>query len=207
MYSGSTVKLEALLSNLDALRPGEYPVRVEVVAPMVTGCSRSRSPWTCPIRRYRANRHWCGRCSRGKCRSAARPVRTSSWSISSAARRQRAVEITFNVFNPADMPAVESEVVLWGKDEGLAKWLAEHDIRTRPFAPGQAAKRELILVGTGGGDAAAFRELAVRMAQGASVVFLSPAVFARDANPVGWLPFAHKGTMDRYRFLRRLLPR
>ena len=86
-------------------------------------------------------------------------------------------QISFNVFNPAEMPAVESEVVLWGKDEGLAKWLAEHSIRTRPFAPGQAAKRELILVGTGGGDAAAFRELAARMAQGASVVFLSPAAF------------------------------
>ena len=58
------------------------------------------------------------------------------------------------------MPAVESEVVLWGQDEGLAEWLTEHGIRTRPFAPSQPTQRELILVGTGGGDVAAFRELA-----------------------------------------------
>ena len=33
LYSGSTVKLAAVLSNLDALRSGEYPIRVEVIAP------------------------------------------------------------------------------------------------------------------------------------------------------------------------------
>ena len=31
------------------------------------------------------------------------------------------------------------------------------------------------------------------MTQGASVVFLSPTVFARDGNPLGWLPLAQKG--------------
>jgi hypothetical protein len=32
------------------------------------------------------------------------------------------------------------------------------------------------------------------MAQGSTVVFLSPEVFARDDQPTGWLPLANKGT-------------
>ena len=33
IYSGGKLKLEAILSNLDALRAGEYPIHIEVVAP------------------------------------------------------------------------------------------------------------------------------------------------------------------------------
>jgi len=91
------------------------------------------------------------------------------------------------------MPPVTSEVVLWSKDEALAAWLAEQKIRTRTFTSTTPDHRELILVGNGGGDVTAFRELATRMASGSSVVFLSPAVFARDANPLGFLPLASKG--------------
>jgi hypothetical protein len=103
-------------------------------------------------------------------------------------------EIEFQVFNNADMPPVTSEVVLWGKDEALAAWLAGQKIRTRPFASTALGHRELILVGNGGGDVTAFRELASRMASGSTVVFLSPAVFARGTNPLGFLPLATKGS-------------
>ena len=40
-----------------------------------------------------------------------------------------------------------------------------------------------------------FRELARRMAQGATVVFLTPDVFRRGDQPVGWLPLASKGAL------------
>jgi hypothetical protein len=85
--------------------------------------------------------------------------------------------------------------VLWGGDDGLAKWLADNKIRTRSFVSGEPAGRELILVGNGGGDAAAFRELANRMAKGSCVVFLTPAVFARGDKPLGFLPLATKGSL------------
>ena len=105
----------------------------------------------------------------------------------------RGGEITFNVFDPATMPPVDREVVLWGNDPGLAQWLTTQKIRFRPFEAGSPNQRELILVGNGGGDLAAFRELAQRMARGSTVVFLSPAVFARGDQPLGFLPLVTKG--------------
>lgn len=103
-------------------------------------------------------------------------------------------EIAFQVFNAADLPPVASEVVLWGKDEGLAEWLAANNVRTRPYSSPAPDHRELILVGNVGGDLAAFRELAERMASGSTVVFLSPSVFMRGDQPLGFLPLGTKGT-------------
>ena len=102
-------------------------------------------------------------------------------------------EIAFNVFDTAEMLPVEREVVLWGNDPGLSQWLTNQKIRFRPFDGQPPSEREVILVGNGGGDLAAFRELAQRMARGSTVVFLSPAVFARDDQPLGFLPLVTKG--------------
>jgi hypothetical protein len=104
----------------------------------------------------------------------------------------------FYLTDPAEMPAVEDEVVLWGDDPGLAQWLAEHAIHSRPFSPAAPAKRELILApgkpaAPGGGEA--FGELARRIARGSSAVFLSPDVFAQGDRPTAWLPLARKGTV------------
>ena len=59
-------------------------------------------------------------------------------------------EIEFNVYHADEMPAVTSEVVLWGEDEELAKWLADQGISTRAYSTTKPEGRELILVGSGG---------------------------------------------------------
>lgn len=103
-------------------------------------------------------------------------------------------ETVFYVSDPGAMPPVETEVVLWGDDRELADWLGKQAIKTRPYAPGPAGKREVVLVGAAApGGAAAFRDLAQRVAQGSTAVFLSPQVFRKGDNPVGWLPLAPKG--------------
>ena len=195
IYSGGKVKLEAILSNLDALRPGKYPVRIEVVAPdgrrvfeekITLDIPDPKASGEPPLVREVFSREV--------------PVSGPAGAYKFLVSFERGAaatggEITFNVFDPAAMPPVSQEVVLWSSDDGLAKWLADHKIRTRPFVSGEPAGRELILVGNGGGDAAAFRELAHRMAKGSSVVFLSPAVFAHGDKPLGFLPLASKGWM------------
>lgn len=107
--------------------------------------------------------------------------------------------IEFYVADPAEMPAVEAEVVLWGEDAGLAKWLADHRIRTRPFAPaGNAGVREVILASAtppAPGGSAAFRELAARIARGSTALFLSPDVFKADKAPARWVPLQTKGNV------------
>jgi hypothetical protein len=195
VYSGSTVKLEALLSNLDVLRTGEYPVRVEVVAPdghrvyeetlsvKIPAPTQSPEPplvqtvfskdvaITGPAGAYRFLVYF----ERGAAATGG--------------------EIVFQVFNSSEMPPVSNEVVLWGKDEGLARWLAERNIHARAYAPQEPSRRELLLVGNGGGDAAAFRGLAQCIARGSTAVFLSSAVFALGDRPTALVPFVNKGTI------------
>ena len=104
--------------------------------------------------------------------------------------------VEFYVADPADMPKVETEIVRWGDDAGLDRWLAEHGIKTRPFAADRQDAREVILVGQqpAGGDAA-WRSLARHIARGSTAVFLCPAVFAKANNPVGWTPLVNKGQL------------
>jgi hypothetical protein len=121
-------------------------------------------------------------------------------------------ESEFYVTDPADMPTVESEVVLWGEDPVLAKWLTDHHIRTRPFGLAAATpaasrsdvsargKHEVILAAReppAPGGEAAFAELSQHIAAGATVVFLCPEVFAKGDQPTAWLPLANKGTAAR----------
>ena len=104
-------------------------------------------------------------------------------------------DVEFYVADPADMPKVAGEVVLWGDDAGLEKWLSEHGIKSRRFNPGTQNAREVILVGNhaAAGEAKAFRELARHIARGSHAVFLSPEIFQRADSRTGWLPLANKG--------------
>jgi hypothetical protein len=115
-------------------------------------------------------------------------------------------EMEFYVTDPAEIPPVEAEVVLWGEDPDLAKWLTDRGIRTRSASPpyeggagggNEPAAREVILVShkppaPGGADE--WRDLARRIARGSTAIFLSPEVFAKGDQPLGWLPLVNKGT-------------
>jgi hypothetical protein len=105
-------------------------------------------------------------------------------------------ETAFYVTDPADMPQVKTEVVLWGDDPELARWLKEHGVKTRPYQSGTSSVREVILVSyapNAGETAEAWRDLVTRIAQGSTAIFLTPDVFKKDGNPLGWLPLANKG--------------
>jgi hypothetical protein len=124
----------------------------------------------------------------GKCRFVARLLKGGAASGES---------IDFCVTDPRDMPEVKTEVTLWGEDRELSDWLAGHGVKVRPFASGEADRREVILVSAlpgGKGDAGAWHELAGRIARGSTAVFLSLDVFEREGNALGWLPLQQKGT-------------
>ncbi len=107
-------------------------------------------------------------------------------------------DVEFYVTDRAQLPPVETEIVLCGEDPELAAWLTDHDIRTRPFALETPAAREVILVSGSIAEPQqdVFCELARRMARGATVIFLTPEVLRRGDQPVGWLPLANKGTLS-----------
>jgi hypothetical protein len=192
-YRGQTIHLEAVLQNEDALAPGTYPVRVEVVGPGMVRPLRKLIEVTVPDAQE----------------GFVIPVLAEDFVADGPSGEYRLLvtldqggaatggDATFRVTDPADMPAVGTEVVLWGNDPGLARWLTEHDIANRPFTSAEPAGREVILVGTTPveGGVAAWRELAARMARGATVVFLYPAIWGDGGNSTRWLPLAQKGAV------------
>ncbi len=186
VYRGTRIRFDAVLANEDALLPGEYPVRLLVVGPqnqhifektvvvtIGTDSSFSLSIFSedvvvdGPSGRYR----FLASLQRGGAATGG--------------------ETEFSVADPAEMPEVKTEVVLAGDDALLAKWLGDHGVRCRPFAAGQPASREVILVSTTPPD---FEELWRQVEGGATAVFLSPDVLKKGDQPLGWLPLANKGT-------------
>ena len=198
VYRKTPVRLEAVLANEDALTPGEYPVKLEVVGPQahrvfektvtVTISARTADaepPMVLPV--FAENVIVDG--------PAGKYHFIATFQRSAAAAGE---SIDFYVDDPATMPAVETEVALWGNDPDLAKWLAQHGICTRPFSATALTSREVILASAkppGPDSKAAFRDLVSRVATGSTAVFLCPQVFSDGKNPAAWLPLKNKGNI------------
>jgi hypothetical protein len=198
VYRGSKTKLELVLANEDALLPGDYPVRIQVVGPdnvrildkTVTvsipkqskGTPAAEQPFAIPVFAEEI------------------PITGPSGCYRFLATFEQGAAATcgkaeFYAADPAEMPKVQREVLLWGDDPELGKWLADHGVKVRPFAAGTQTTRELIVVGRkpAAGGVQAWRDLIARITRGSSVIFLCPEVFAEGNQPTRWLPLATKG--------------
>lgn len=200
IYNGDTVTLEAVLANEDQLSPGEYPVRLQVVGPDNLVVFDQNLAVTIPP------------AIEGEERPFAIPVFKQDVVISGPTGPYRFLadfekgaaaaggDIEFNVMNRADMPPVKTEVLLWSDDSELEAWLQGEDISVKPFDSGKVSSRSVILVSTppaGGSTPQAWRELVSHIARGSTAIFLDPGVFARDNQPLGWLPLKNKGGVGR----------
>ena len=175
VYRGTKVRLEAVLVNRDALKPGKYPVRLQVAGPnlepMLDQEISVEIPDTdgkaeSPFARLVFDQNLIADSPSGKCRFLATFQRGAAASGG---------DVEFYVAEPADSPAVKSEIVFWGEDERMAGWLTKQGIRWRKFDGGPQTDREAILASgraPAPGGAAVFSELARRIARGSSVVFL-----------------------------------
>ena len=175
IYRKTPVQLEAVLANEDVLKPGKYPVRLQVVGPnlarvferSLTVTIPEKPPMVLPV--FAEGVVIDG--PAGKYRFMA------TFERGAAAAGE---EVEFYVDDPAQMPPVETEVVSWGDDPDLARWLTGHGIRTTPFAAATTT-REVILASGQAGDVA---ELARRIAGGSTAVLLSPAILDKAGAPL-----------------------
>ena len=198
LAKGGKVHLEAVLADEDALAPGDYPARLQVIGPRMTRVMDRAITVTVPVRTGSTNEPPFAKLWFSEDVAIDGPA--GEYTFLATFERGAAAaggQASFYVSDPADLPPVKADVVLWGDDPMTAQWLAAHGVRTRSFIPGLSAKREVILAAPqppAPGGAAAFRELAKRVASGSTVVFLSPEVFAHSGQPTAWLPLAKKGT-------------
>jgi hypothetical protein len=198
LYRGGKVHVEAVLSNEDTAPPGQYPARLKIVGPdnriildrtitvTIPGAKDGREPaFAIPVFDEEI------------------PVDGPTGKYRFRVTFEKGVaasggEAEFYVTDPADMPKIEKEVVQWGDDQELAKWLKGHGIKVKPYQTGRSNAREVILVSyppRDEGSVEAWRDLAARIARGSTAVFLTLDIFKKGDNPLGWLPLANKGTM------------
>jgi len=197
-----TVRLEAVLANEDVLSPGEYPVRLDVFGPAGEHVWQHRTTVTIP--EVAAPEP-----------PFALPVfseeividgQEGKYRFTAAFEKKAAAlggQIDFHVWDPAVMPATDTEVVLWGEAPRLARWLREQGIATTSYNPEGLEQPRVILVSEhppAPGTRREFKRLAYDIARGSVVIFLSPKVFYKksgwfgwDDEPLGWLPLRSKG--------------
>ncbi len=198
VYRGTRVRVEAVLANEDLLQPGQYPVRLQVVGPKATRVWETTISIKVPPR------------GAGDEPPFAQAVFADDVLVDGPAGKYRFLvtmlqggapqggETEFYVSDPAEMPAVTREVVLWGDDVDLGKWLAEHNVSSRPFVAEEPSRREVILASgqaPAPGGAAVFAELARRMARGSTVVFLDPSTLSDGQHATRWAPLKGKGLL------------
>ena len=92
-------------------------------------------------------------------------------------------------------PGKLGAITVLGIDRDIRELLLSRGATLRDFAPGESISNECILIGSGVGDAAAWRSLYGRIAKGAQAIFLDPTVFV-DKGVNRWIPLAEKG--DQY---------
>jgi hypothetical protein len=199
-YRQTPVKLEAVLANEDALAPGEYPVRLQVVGPNLTRVfektitvkvadpqSQPEPPMVQPV--FAEDVVIDG---------PPGAYRFLATFMKGAAACGEEVKFFVDVA-AEEMPRVEREVVLLSRDPELAQWLTARGIKHRPYAPGQAPTREVILASGKLADdpTVIFRDLAQRIVAGSTVIFLTPETYAKGNQPTGWLPLKTKGSVSR----------
>ncbi len=198
IYRGAKIRLEAVVADEDAIKPGKYPAQLEVVGPDNRKVFDKSIVVTIPDAKN------------GKEPAFALPVFSGDVPIDGPSGKYRFLvtfekgvaasggEAEFYVTDPAEMPTVDADIALWGGDPELVEWLKGHGIKVHRYQAGESNVRQVILVSgdpSGDGGVAAWRDLAARIAAGSTAVFLTLDVFKKGDNPLGWLPLANKGAM------------
>jgi len=190
VYRGSKVRFEAVLANEDILAAGVYPARMEILGPdrrpILTREFQVRIAESAPGKE---------RPFAISCFDETIPVDSPAGAYEFVVTLSDHQDIPgnrrmFYVDDPGTMAAWPRQVVVWGDDDTLKQWLTQQHVNVLPWDPSSKEKRIIIAGGKppAPGRAEEFDKLIETIRNGSTVVFLDPRVFAKDKNPVKWLP-------------------
>lgn len=199
VYRGGEVRLEAVLADEDALKPGTYPTRLEIFGPEGSQVFRREFDVVIPEQSGEPTKPFAKSWFDEKIPA---DLPTGKYRFVATFLHGAAAaggETFFYVTDASEMPAVEKEIVLWGEDVELKKWLLDRGIRVRDFDPQAPTGNDEIILASktspAPGGEAAFAELKKRLDRGATVIFLCPEIFAAEGNPTAFLPLENKGRL------------
>ena len=196
-YSGCKLNVRAALANEDVLKAGSYPVSFRIWGPQGVAWEKEaeliipepaigeESPLVLPILEEKVEI----------------PGPGGTYALAAYMEQGAAPtggEFRFYVTAEAGFPRIEHPVTIWGIQQETASWLSVHGLRPSPFeidAPKSMDECRVILVGEPSieeKDSHHWTELARRIANGSVALFLSPAAFSQQGDPLGWLPLVSK---------------
>jgi hypothetical protein len=182
LYSGSKIKLEALISNVEVLKPGKYNTLLEIKDPtkkivlsktVSFEISTTGTSFVTPV----VNEDIIIGGISGE------------YSFTMTMENQTKVaanEIKFYVSDRTEMPTFNHPVLLLGDDKELENWLSGNGIKTSSYSQGDFSKRNVILVSRPSENLTSeeLAKLAERIAQGSSVIYLTSDVLAKNYLPL-----------------------
>ncbi len=198
VYRGGVVRLEAVLSTFDAIQPGGYPARFQVLDPDGRRLLDHTLQVTVPDRLP------------DRPPGFALPVIDRFLTVDGPTGTYRfrvdfqhgvaaaGGECGFQVTDAADLPPVDHPVSVWGEDAEIAAWLQARGVQVRSWSTASDSARVILVAGVpaAGGTPAAWRELWAKVAGGATAVCLCPEAFRRGDEALGWLPLERPGTLQ-----------
>jgi len=187
LYSGSKIKLEALLSNVEVLKPGKYNVLLEIKDPnqkvvfsrtisFEISTSAPNAQRTSFVTSVVNEDVIINGISGEYCFSMNMENRT----------KVAANQIKFYVSDRTEMPSFNRQVLLMGNDKELESWLSDNGMKAMPYSQGDFSKRNVILVSRPSANLSSdeHTELANRIARGASVIFLTSDALTKNYVPI-----------------------
>jgi hypothetical protein len=200
VYRGATVRIEAVLANEDVLNPGDYPVKLRIVGPAgvayeKAGTMRIPDPKSLPEPPLVFP--WLKEDIVLQGPAGNYEVAVFFENGAAALGRQ-----TILVGDPARLQVSKNPVTVWDNTSELANWFAGKGCPVTRFEPAQSpTRREVIFIGGESGapplgDAAAYRALMSRVAQGSTAIFLATQALGTPEDPLIYLPLAKRGKLD-----------
>ena len=190
VYAGTrgAITVEAVLATEDVLRPGEYPARFRILGPhgvawekSVTVTVTDHSPLAVPVLRE----------------TLTLDGPTGEYTFAAVLDRGGAPtggRVAFYASDPAALPRLQGDALMWGIDGRTEAWLTAHGLRCQPLTPD--AHGDLVLIGKPADpdkDPAGWAKLGQRLAGGATLLFLSTEPFRGNQAAMDWLPLQNKG--------------
>ena len=197
-YTGGELRLEAVLANEDALAPGRYPARFRLHGPagiawqaeqdVVIPEAAGPGPLAVPVMDVRIT-------------APTTPGRYTFAAELRSGGRPNGGRLSVEVSDDPAMLRHALHVSGWGLDKRVTSWLTAHGVSVGELGASAAGAPGIIVVGDVPATESTldrWQALARQVAEGGVAIFLSPAAFQRDDDPLGWLPLAQTGTCDEF---------
>lgn len=199
-YADRPVRLEAVLANEDAVRPGEYPAEIRVWGPRGAVWSRQASISIPQV-------------TAGQDGPLAVPVVKETVTLNAPAGTYQLVPSIgkgiaapetswqFHISDRNFLPQISGQVLTWGIPANVEAWLKSRGVKTAALEAASTRERHVVLIGNVSGmtdGPANWKQVATLLATGSTAVFLSPKAFGRGNGSAALLPLSKKGTVQAF---------